>query len=216
MSILNQLSSQVGDRSTKSNLRVSAECLAQPALLDEVVGGLASKDAALAGDCAEVFTEVAKAEPGLVVPYAEALSALLTHRHTRVRWEAMHALALVAAGAPEVITSLLSRLRDIIRRDSSVIVRDYAVDALGNYAKTSKEAAEAAHPVLVEALTLWSGKQAARALSGLANVVSAIPSLSDELRVVAAEYENNGCGVVRKAAKVLIRATQLRGEVDGP
>jgi hypothetical protein len=213
MSILSQLSSQVGNRSTKSNLRVSAGCLAQPALLDEVVGGLASKDAALAGDCAEVFTEVAKVNPDLVVPYAEALSALLTHRQTRVRWEAMHALALVAANAPRVITSLLPRLRDIIHRDSSVIVRDYAVDALGNYAKTSKEAAEAAHPILVEALALWNGKQAARALHGLANVVSAVPSLSGQLRIVAAGYEDSGRGVVRKAAKELIKATERTNEL---
>jgi hypothetical protein len=208
MNILNQLSSQVSDRTTKSNLKVVAQCLAQPALLDEIAGGLTSQDAALAGDCAEVFTEVAKEHPALVTPYAKALSVLLTHKTTRVRWEAMHALALAATTVPKVMAALLPSLSDIIHNDSSVIVRDYAVDAISNYAKTSKKAAQAAHPILIEALTVWDGKQAAHALNGLTHVVSAVPSLGGELRAIGIRYHDSGRGVVRKAAKALIKAIE--------
>ena len=58
MSILSQLSSQVGDRSEASNRKVVRQCLENPALLDEIAVGLKQQDAALLGDCAEVLTMV--------------------------------------------------------------------------------------------------------------------------------------------------------------
>jgi hypothetical protein len=207
MSILDQLSSQVGDRTEKSNRKVVAQCLTRPALLAEIADGLASKDAALIGDCAEVLTEVAKEKPELAAPHAKTLAALLTHKTTRVRWEAMHALALMATAVPKVIASLLPRLREMIHNDASVIVRDHAVDAVSNYAKTSKKAAQAAHPILLEASSLWNGKQAGHALNGLANVTLAAPNLADELHAVGIRFQNDKRGVVRKAAKALIKAT---------
>lgn len=206
MSVLAQLSSQVGDRSQEANRRVVAQCLADPALLSEIATGLPSQDTALAGDCAEVLTQVAEQEPALVAPHAAALVPLLAHRNTRVRWEAAHALALAAALVPEIIAPLLPRLAEIIRRDPSVIVRDYAVDAIGNYARTGPAAAQAAHPILREALALWEGKHVGRALNGLRNVASAEPDLADELRAIGQQYLDDRRAVVRKAAKALIRA----------
>jgi hypothetical protein len=61
--------------------------------------------------------------------------------------------------------------------DASTIVRDYAVDAVGAYAGTSRAAAEAAYPILQAALAAWGGKHAARALQGLAQVAAAAPEL---------------------------------------
>jgi HEAT repeat protein len=208
MSILDQLSSQVGDRTEKSNRRVVGLCLANPALLDEIAAGLASQDAKLVGDCAEVLTEVAKEHPDWVAPYAQTLAALLAHKTARVRWEAMHALALTATLAPQVIAPLLPCLDEIIHTDPSVIVRDCAIDALGNYAAMSKKAAQAAYPILVNALTVWDGKHAAHALNGLSKVVSVAPSLTGELREIGLRYHDHGRGVVRKAAKNLIQATE--------
>lgn len=46
MSIVNQLSSQIGDRTEASNRHVVAQCLAKPELLAEIAQGLASQDAA--------------------------------------------------------------------------------------------------------------------------------------------------------------------------
>ena len=205
MSILHQLSSQVGDRTEKSNLEVVDQCLANPALLAEIAGGLSSKEAALVGDCAEVLTEVAKVHPDWVAPHAETLSELLTHKTARVRWEAMHSLALVAHFVPAVIAGLLHRLTEIIRHDPSVIVRDYAVEAVGSYARTGEEAALAAYPLLVEALSTWDGKQAARALEGLANVGSAATGLGNELWSIGIRYHDDRRARVRKAARVLTK-----------
>ena len=211
MSVLNDLSSQKGDRTAQSNLTVAARCLKKPALLQEIAGALTNaltgKDVPLLGDCAEVFTEVAKANPGLVAPYAGTLVALILHPKTRVRWEAMHALALTAAAAPRTVAPLLPRLREIIKADESVIVRDYAVDAVGSYAGTGSAAAKASFPILVEALAAWKGKQAGHALNGLLEVARVTPGRAQELRAIAERYLEGGTGVTRKAAKALLKAT---------
>lgn len=206
VSILDQLSSQVGDRTEEANRRVAAQCLTDPSLLEEVARGLKSKDTALVGDCAEVLTKVAEERPELVAPYAEALALLLVHKNTRVRWEATHALALVAGSSPKVIASSLPRLDVMIQNDPSTIARDYAVTAIGNYAGTSVEAAQSAYPILKKALALWEGKQAARALDGLRIVVGIVPNFEAEIRALAQGFFDDRRGVVRKAAKSLMRA----------
>lgn len=205
MDDLGPLSSQIGQRSEAANRDAAARCLANPALLDEVAFGLGHKDAALAGDCAEVMTMVAQAAPGLVAPFAEGLVPLLEHKATRVRWEAMHALALVAGRRPEVIGGLLPRLGELISSDGSVIVRDYATEALGNYAGTGPAAAEQALLYLRRALEAAGGKHAGRALDGMAKAVEAAPGLAGELVPLAEQYAGHERGVVRKAARGLLK-----------
>ena len=210
--ILDQLSSRVHDRTAKSNLKAAARCLEEPALLDEIAQGLKEQDATLVGDCAEVLTEVARERPDLVARYAADLAPLVNHATTRVRWEAMHALALVATRDPRIIASLLPRLDEIIRLDGSVIARDYAVDAVGNYAGTNIQAARAAYPLLMDALTVYNGKQAGHALAGLAKAVAADPGLRDELSPVWERFADSARGVVRKAARALMKAIQANEE----
>lgn len=203
MEILKQLSSQVADKTATANRKVITRCLKNPAHLKDIARGLESGQAALAGDCTEVMTEVAKTHPEWVAPYASFLAPLLGHTATRVRWEAAHSLALTAPYAPEVIATSLVKLGEIIRTDSSVIVRDYAVDAIGNYAKTSAAAGRAAYPLLCEALTAWDGKQAGHALVGLANVAVASPEKAKAIRTLTQGFVDHPRGVVRKAARSL-------------
>jgi hypothetical protein len=208
MSILDQLSSRTGARDTAPNRRVAALCVENPALLGEIVAGLQAQDAALAGDCAEVLTLVAEQVPAHVAPHATALTPLLAHKTTRVRWEAMHALSLVAPLARSVIGPQLTRLAEIMRTDKSVIVRDYAVDAIGGYAGTGGPAARKALPLLRDALAVWDGKHAGHALKGLASAAAVAPGLRAELRSIGERYLADKRGVVRKAARQLARATQ--------
>ena len=206
MSLLKRLSSQIGDRTEAANRRVSAECLTDPMLLTEIARGLESDDSALVGDCAEVMTKVASERPEWVAPYAETLSELFRHKKTRVRWEAMHALGLVAPLAPHVMDAVLPKLGEMLRTDKSVIVRDCVVMALGNYARAGQGAAEDVHPMLKEALTAWEGKQAALALEGLLNVVEVAPSLAEEAALLAQGFADDRRARVRKAAKALVKA----------
>jgi hypothetical protein len=157
---------------------------------------------------------VAREKPDLVACYANALAPLVNHATTRVRWEAMHALALVATRDPRIIASLLPRLDEIIRLDGSVIARDYAVDAVGNYAGTDAPAARAAYPLLVDALTVYGGRQAGHALMGLARAVAADPGLRDELAPIGERFADSPSGVVRKAARALMKAIKANEELQ--
>lgn len=208
MTLLAELSSATGDKTEAANRSAAARCLEHPELLLEIAQGLHHEQAALAADCAEVLTKVAEARPELVVPYVDALLPLLTHKTTRVRWEAMHAVALTAGLIPETITPLLPRLREIIEHDKSTIVRDYAVETLCNYAKAGEEPARLAAPLLRAALLPWAGKHRARALKGLASVVANVPSLAFELSGLVEDYLADPKGTVKKAAKELLTACQ--------
>lgn len=207
-SLLSQLSSQVGDRTQQSTLKVAEKCLADPGQLKEIAAGLAGKDGLLAADCAEVFTQVAYRRPELVAPYAAALAAQLGHKTTRVRWECAHALSLVAATPPavKVVAALLPRLSAIIRDDKSIIVRDYAATALGTYASTGPTAAHAAYPLMLEALAAHEGRHAARVLEGLRHVLAHAPDHRSAIFEAARRYADHGKTTIRQAAKSLVRA----------
>lgn len=206
MNIISQLSSQKGDNTEGSNKKVVEQCLENPSLLHDVEKGLENKDAALVGDCAEVFTKVAEEKPELVVPYASSLIPLLDHKYTRARWEATHAIALIASLVPDEISKILPNLHRISLSDESTIVRDYSVIAVGNYAKTSKKAAEESLMILKRILEVWKEKQAARALKGLQNVAETNPSLSKEVLSLTKPFENSSKGTVKKAVKDLLKA----------
>jgi hypothetical protein len=206
MSLINQLSSQTGDRTEASNRRVVVQCLDDPGLLSEIAEGLHRLDFRLIADCAEVMTKVAEYHPEWVAPYAGELAVLLNHPYTRVRWEAMHALAMVVDFTPLTIETLLPKLTEMLHSDQSVIVRDYATDVIACYASTGTAAAEAAFPLLVDMLSLWNGKQAAHALQGMVKIAEQLPEKRPELHLIADEYTHAGKPVVRKAAKALLKA----------
>ena len=205
MSVLNRLSSQVGDRTEESNRRVAQEALEQPSVLTEIAQGLSADDARLVGDCAEVLTKVAERKPELVVPYVDEIISLLLASNTRVRWEAMHAVALVTRLVPERIGPIIGELAAKIRGDTSVIVRDGAVYALGEYGSTGREAAQTVFSILTEALTAWEGRQAGKALEALGNVVTADPSLASQAASLAKPYLTHKSPKVRRLAKKLMQ-----------
>jgi hypothetical protein len=206
MSIITKLSSQLGEKIEEGNRNVANECLQNPSLLLEISQGLMSKNAALIGDCAEVFTKVAEENPNLVVPYSEQLIGLLPHKTTRVRWESMHAIALITELIPDQISELIPHLKETIHQDKSTIVRDYAIDSVCHYANTGESQAETVFPLLKESLHLWEGKHRARVLKGLLNVSNKSSKNTLEVRAIAEEYIEDNRGVVKKAAKALIKA----------
>ncbi|QED46167.1 HEAT repeat domain-containing protein [Cytobacillus dafuensis] len=206
MKLITKLSSQIGDKTEEGNRNVAKECLEHPSLINEIGKGLASKDTALIGDCAEVLTKVAEVNPEIILPFAENLISLLSHKTTRVRWESMHATALIAVCIPAKITNLLLQLREIIKSDKSTIVRDYAIETLCNYATVGEPEAKAAFPLLKESLLVWEGKHRARGLKGLLNVCHSTDEFTVEIRGIAEDYIDDPKGVVKKAVKALIKA----------
>ena len=206
MSTLERLSSARGDPSEASNKAVAADALAQPDILDEVAAGLEHADRKLLGDCVEVFTEVAKVNPALVAPYADRLIPLLGHKDTRVRWEATHAVALVAALVPDLIEPLLPDLKAKIECDGSVIVRDCAVIALGEYGRSGPEAAQQAFPLLKRALEAWEGKHAKLALEGMGKLLPVEPALAPSVQTAAQACLDHKRANVRRLAQKVVQA----------
>lgn len=205
MSVLERLSSAMGDPSEASNKAVAREALERPEILDEVAVGLEWDDRKLVGDCAEVFTEVAKENPALVAPYVNRIAPLINHKDTRVRWESTHALALVASLVPEQTAPLVPDLVAKIERDRSVIVRDCAVLALGEYGHSGPEAAREVFPHLLGALEVWGGKHAKLALEATSKLIEAEPGLEAEVRAAAQRCLDHRRANVRRLAQKLAK-----------
>jgi hypothetical protein len=206
MDLLSQLSSNSGDRTDEANRRVAVLCLENPKLLIQLLEGLTSDDTVIIGDCAEVFTKVAEFNPRIVVPFAGALALLLNHKATRVRWEAMHAVALTAHLNADAILQLLNIFTAILHKDTSTIVRDYVIDCLGNVSTANEQAALLVLPILKEAIVLWEDKHLTRVLNAMTNIAVSSPSLAVELLMYGHDYSNHSKGSVQKAAKKLIKA----------
>ena len=209
MSIIAKLSSQSGDRTEASNKRVAERVLKEPALLAEIERGVGSTDAKLAGDCAEVMTMAAAKKPDIVAPYADTLIARLDDKDTRVRWEVMHCLAEIAAQVPDKIAPLVRRIDEKIALDKSVIVRDYAILALGEYGGTSPAAAQRVWSHLRRALILWDGKHASKALTAMQKLVAVDPSLRPDAQKIAQSLVDHKRASVRTAAKKLLKKVEL-------
>jgi hypothetical protein len=205
MSVLERLSSVAGDPSEASNKAVAREALERPEILDEIALGLEWDDRKLVGDCGEVFTEVAKENPALVAPYVDRIAPLISHKDTRVRWESTHTLALVASLVPQQIAPLVPDLVAKIEKDKSVIVRDGAVKALGEYGRSGPEAARDVFPHLWRALEVWGGKHAKLVLEAMSKLMKVEPGLEPEVRVAAQRCLDHPRANVRRLAQKLVR-----------
>lgn len=203
MDILEQLSSQLNDR--KGNINVAAMCLKEEKLLLDISKGLNSENNKIVIDCAEVLTEVAKERPIIVSPYANLLPQILTNKNNRARWEAMHCIALITENAPGIIPQILPKIQEIITTDKSVIVRDYAIDTLGNFAKTGEDAARKAYPLLKNAVKIWDGRHAKHALNGLINVLESLNETKAEIAKIAKLNMEHPKGPARKSANKLLK-----------
>jgi len=205
MEIISLLSSSLKDRTEGQNKKVALMCIENPDLLLEIADSFGKVNDKLLGDCVEIFTMVAQSDPVLVYKYAEDLIPLLSSKNTRVRWEAMHSIALITTLIPEVINSLLLALKEIIINDKSVIVRDYAVKSISSLSGVKREYAIRTFPVLMEMLELWQDRHGAGIIEGLTNLVPLMPEVKGEIKKIIEEFENSERGTVRKAAKKLIK-----------
>jgi hypothetical protein len=179
--------------------------LEDKSLILKIIDGLGSSNNKIVIDCAEVLTEIAKEKPTWVAPYGPALPTLLSNKNNRARWEAMHCLALIAEHSPNTIKPMIAQLTKIIACDKSKIVRDYAVDALGYYARTGKEAAQITFPIMEHAMKVWEGRHAKQALNGLQNILITLPAKKAKIQKIAEANLAHEKGAVRTTAKKLLR-----------
>ncbi|MBN2609955.1 MAG: hypothetical protein JXB00_00195 [Bacteroidales bacterium] len=205
MNITDQLSSQQGDKTEKSNRLVAMQCIENPELLSEIAKGFLSKDKKIQSDCIEVFTMVSENHPGLVVPLADKVLSLLPAKDTKTRWEAVHTLSFIADKVPEFIFSVLPELSEIIEKEKSTIVRDYTIDAIANYARAGKDAPANAFKALKSALGIWGEKHAKQVFRGFSNILDHQPHYSKEIGKLAEPYLGSKRKVVAVEAKKIMK-----------
>ena len=208
MEILNQLSSQKGDKTEDSNKMVADKCIANPRLLAEIAVGLEDKDKKLQSDCMEVCTLVSEKKPELVVQYAENIVPLLSSKETKTRWEAVHTLSFIAEKIPDVILSILPTLQSFIEKDKSTIVRDYTIDTIANYAKVSVETSDKAYELLKYALELWGEKHAKQVFKGFNYVLDNCSEYKAGINLLVQPYLSASKKIVAAEAKKIIKRTE--------
>ena len=208
MEILNQLSSQRGDKTEDSNKIVAEKCIANPRLLAEIAIGLEDKDKKLQSDCIEVFTLVSEKKPEFTVQYAENIVPLLYCKDAKTRWEAVHTLSYIADKIPDTISAILPALQSLIEKDHSTIVRDYTIDTIANYAKISAETSEEAYELLKFTLELWGEKHARQVLRGFNYVLDNISDYKAEINSLVQPYLTANKKIVATEAKKIIKRTE--------
>lgn len=178
MSIIFQLSSQLKERGEQGNRRVVELILQNPSLYIEIINNLNTKNPALLGDCVEVCAMLAENDPDLVAPFAQIIIPLIYHKNSKVRWEAMHTIALITPKTPDLIFQIWDYLAQLFLEDKSVIVRDYIVVCAGNLAACGGPYIKVIYPFLVDALNAHNTHHAKLALEG---IIKALPYLIDHL-----------------------------------
>jgi hypothetical protein len=203
MSIIFQLSSQLKERGEQGNRKVVELILQNPELFEDIINQLITKNAALLGDCVEVCTMLAEKEPDFVAPYAENIIPMTYHKNTRVRWEAMHAIALLAPKVPEVIFKNWKHFAQLFLDDKSVIVRDYVVTCAGNLASRGATYTRILFPFLLEALSAHKTHHAKLAMEGMIKAIPYLTDHLDELDDVAEFYSQHPKPSINKSARNL-------------
>jgi hypothetical protein len=205
MEILNQLSSQKGDKTEDCNRIVAEKCIVNPRILAEIAVGLEDKNKKLQSDCIEVFTLVSEKKPEFAVPYAENILPLLSSKDTKTRWEAVHTLSYIADKIPDIIVVILPTLQSLIEKDKSVIVRDYAMDTVANYAKVSAETSDNSYELLKYAMELWGEKHAKQVFKGFNYVLDNCPDCKAEIHLLVQPYLSANKKIVAAEAKKIIK-----------
>ena len=208
MEILNQLSSQKGDKTEIANRLVAVKCIANPRALAEIAIGLEDKDKKLQSDCIEVFTFVSEVKPEFIVPYADNILPLLYSKESKTRWEAVHTLSFIAEKIPDIIFSILPILQSLVEKDKSTIVRDYTMDTVANYAKVSAETSENSYELLKYALELWGEKHAKQVFKGFNNVLYNCTDFKAEINLLVQPYLKASKKIVAAEAKKIIKRTE--------
>jgi len=183
MSIINKLSSRIGKREEGPNIGVAKLCVENPSYLDEIRDNLHSKDKKLQGDCAEVFTEVAKIKPELTAKYIDDLLSMPDTKNNRALWESLVSISLVAHLKVDRIYPHREKLLHLAKT-GSVIVVDGAVSTLGKVAAQSDEYSKEIFPELLQILKGVIPRDIPRIAEYIMPAVRRNSFFKDQMRIV--------------------------------
>ncbi|CAM5209289.1 HEAT repeat protein OS=Ureibacillus acetophenoni OX=614649 GN=SAMN05877842_11553 PE=4 SV=1 [Ureibacillus acetophenoni] len=153
MSILNKLSSQLGQRDEQPNINLAHDLVNEDNTsgIQEIIENLSNKNKAIRHDCIKVAYEVGHVKPELISNYAMVFVELLRSRDNRMVWGAMQALALIADLKSEELMEQLHEIQ-LAMKNGSVITVDKGVITLAKLAAANEENNKRIFPFLIEHL----------------------------------------------------------------
>ena len=154
MTVLNQLSSALGQRDEKPNQELAAKIASKKdhSAIQELVDNLNNSSKAIQSDCIKVLYEVGEQAPDLIQQYDRAFLQLLNSKNNRLVWGAMTALDTISSINPKGIYNNLGKILEIADK-GSVITKDHTVNILIKLSTHEKYRNETI-PLLLEQLKI--------------------------------------------------------------
>ncbi|MCB0504048.1 MAG: hypothetical protein KDC58_00960 [Cyclobacteriaceae bacterium] len=154
MTVLNQLSSALGQRDEKPNQELAAKIASKKdhSAVQELVDNLNNSSKAIQSDCIKVLYEVGEQAPDLIQQYDRAFLQLLNSKNNRLVWGAMTALDTISSINPKGIYNNLGKILEIADK-GSVITKDHTVNILIKLSTHEKYRNETI-PLLLEQLKI--------------------------------------------------------------
>jgi hypothetical protein len=131
MSILERLSSALGERTNSANVALAEDIVRtrNKLAIEELITHLNDKHERVSSDCLKTLYEIGEREPKLIADHVDEFATLLTSKKQRAVWGAITALDMAATANP---VGVHAHLKAIVRAadGESVIARDHAVHIL--------------------------------------------------------------------------------------
>lgn len=152
MTILNSLSSSLGQKGNKANIALATE-IAETENHDaikELVNNLNNNDKKIQGDCIKTLYETAYIKPDLIADYYSDFLDLLSSKNNRLVWSGMIAIATITDLKHQEIFTSLDLIMETVEK-GSVITIDCGVEILAKLNKY-REYFDTTDPLLIEQL----------------------------------------------------------------
>ncbi|MCL6265354.1 hypothetical protein [Flagellimonas myxillae] len=139
MTVINQLSSVLGQKGNDANIALAKE-IAETENKDaikELVEHLENKDKKIQADCIKTLYETAYIKPGLIADHYSEFLGLLSHKNNRLVWGGMIALMTIADLKSKELYESLDLISDTVNK-GSVITIDCGVEIFAKLNKYSE------------------------------------------------------------------------------
>ena len=139
MSVINQLSSSLGQKGNEANIALAKEIAESEntEAIKELVENLENKDKKIQADCIKTLYETAYIKPDLIADYYSEFLGLLSSKNNRLVWGGMIALMTITDLRNKELFASIDLISDTVKK-GSVITIDCGVEIFAKLNKYSE------------------------------------------------------------------------------
>lgn len=139
MSVINQLSSSLGQKGNEANIALAKEIAESEntEAIKELVENLENKDKKIQADCIKTLYETAYIKPDLIADYYSEFLGLLSSKNNRLVWGGMIALMTITDLRNTELFASIDLISDTVKK-GSVITIDCGVEIFAKLNKYSE------------------------------------------------------------------------------